>query len=246
MVIPQALAAGSGWWNIGASWLSNACPASRWMWHSIFERVPRERAHALGLLPRDVGVLAAEVEQDRAADLLGAIEHPGDPGPVVANGRVGIALHRHLVSQRPAEAETEHAGLAAGHLGHLAESFQRGDRVADRERVVELLGGVEGLAHALLGVLDRDAGLDPPVQVRGERHVADAGEALGHLLDVAADAEDLLEHDDPGSRARRGERHVRVEVPIWGAHPLDSRCGRHSAEAYPAGSARGGVRSSIR
>jgi hypothetical protein len=192
--------------------------------------IPRERTHALGLLPGDVRVLTAEVEQDRAANLLRAIEHLGDPGPVVADGRVGIALHGHLESQRPAEAETEHAGLTAGHLGQLAQGLQRRDRVPDRERVVELLGGLERLAHARFGVLVGDAGLDPPVQVGGEGDITDAGEALGRLPDVAADAEDLLEHHHAGARTRFGHRDIGAHLTVGGADSFHSGRCRHGPE----------------
>ena len=86
------------------------------------------------------------------------------------------------------------------------------------------------LAQPGLVVGQRDARLDPPVQVGGERDVPEPGQSVGRFLDVVADAEDLLEHDDAGARARLGQRDVRVELAVAGPHALDSDRRRHGAK----------------
>ena len=57
---------------------------------------------------------------------------------------------------------------------------------------------------------------------------------FGRLLDVVADPEDLLEHDDPGANASLRQRHVRVELAVGGAHAFDPYRACHGVEAYPA------------
>ena len=77
---------------------------------------------------------------------------------------------------------------------------------------------------------ERDAPLDPPVQVGRERDVAEAGQAVGRLLDVVADAEDLLKHDDAGTRPGLGEHHVGVELAVGSCDALYSYGRRHGRE----------------
>jgi hypothetical protein len=79
-------------------------------------------------------------------------------------------------------------------------------------------------------VSERDAPLDPPVQVRRERDVAETGQSVGRLLDVVPDAVDLLEHHDPGTRPGLRQRHVGVHDAVRRLNPLDPNRACHGAE----------------
>jgi len=183
------------------------------------------------MLERDVLVLPAVVEQHRAANGIGAVEHARDARSVVTDRDVRIVLDRHLEGQRAAQAEAEHARPTARDLRQLAQRVQRADRIANRQLRIQLLNGLERLGHAGFVVVECDAPLDPPVEIGRERDVTEPGQAVGGLLDVAADAEDLLEHHDPRAGARVGQRHVGVQVAVGRRHPLDSDRARHSREA---------------
>jgi hypothetical protein len=89
---------------------------------------------------------------------------------------LGLLARNELIGAAVLE---QHASLAAGHLRELPQRPQRVDRVADSELVVHLLGGLECPTQPGLGVLEGDAGLDPPVEIVRRRHIAKAGQPIG-------------------------------------------------------------------
>ena len=65
------------------------------------------------------------------------------------------------------------------------------------------------------------SGLDPRVQRGCECDIAEVAQARAHTLDVVGEAEDLLDHDDPGAGAGIGYHQVAGElVPVAGADAL--------------------------
>ena len=85
------------------------------------------------------------------------------------------------------------------------------DALVDVEALVER----EGLLPFGLGLVrDVDAGLLTPEKVGTDRAEARSGQAIADIAHDLIDAEDLLNHDDPGAAAFRRHRQIGVEFPI--------------------------------
>jgi len=80
-------------------------------------RVLRESRHdRLLLLGRDVAVGAAEVEEDRAPDLVGQAQGVRNGRAVIGHASQRVGQGGHHVRDTPAEAEAEDTGLSTRHL----------------------------------------------------------------------------------------------------------------------------------
>ena len=62
------------------------------------------------------------------------------------------------------------------------------------------------LQAAVLLLVDRNCGAEPPVEVGRKRCVAQVGQPLAGALDVVVDTEDLLDHDNARPGFRLGQR----------------------------------------
>ena len=190
MVISHARAAASGRKNIGASWLSNACPPPEWMWHSQPGCSPAT-AQTLGVRERNVFVFGAEVQQDRAGDLVGEVEGVRDPRAVITDGHIWVARDRNVVREVAAQTKTKHADLVACGLRPLTQVGQSRERVLDRALGIESLHRLHRPRQPVLVVLELQPGRDPPVEVGRQGDVPELREALSSPPDIRADAEDL-------------------------------------------------------
>src|SRR5216683_2271634 len=183
------------------------------------------------VLGRDGLVRLAEMEEHGTARRLrGGVGHAapvvadGGPDPVDARGSQpgqgaaqAIADYAHL--EALARLRLHGGADVLDHVVHV-------DLAADAAAELDVLRLVAGLEAALGAIEDG----------RSQRHVALRGEAVGHLLDVAVDAEDLLDDDEPALRGALGGRPVARElVAVF-------RCQRdHFAHAgFLRRSARGG------
>ena len=88
-VIAHAAFAASASKNIGASWLSNAWPAS-WTWTGASSRPSNVTLDLLHLLERDVCVALTEMEDDRTGHVARQVERRRDVRPVVRDRHAGL------------------------------------------------------------------------------------------------------------------------------------------------------------
>jgi signal recognition particle subunit SRP54 len=134
------------------------------------------RADGFDLLARDVGIGPAEVEQDRAGDPIGQVEHRGDPRAVVRDGDVGIARRGEQIGERPTQAVAHHP-CAPVELAERSDGCERGEEVADLRLLGDLgrvaPGDAEGPLQACLVMRPGETGLDPPEHVGSEHDVAE-------------------------------------------------------------------------
>src|SRR5712692_9474330 len=159
------------------------------------------------VLGRDGLVRLAEMEEDGTARRLGG--GIGHAAAVVADGGPhAVHARGSQPGQGAAQAIADHA-----HLEALARQRLHGradvldhvvhvDLAADAAAELDVLRLVAGLEAALGAVEDG----------RGQRHVALRGEAVGHLLDVAVDAEDLLDDYEAALGGALGGRPVAREL----------------------------------
>src|SRR5882762_1694113 len=175
-----------------------------------------ELLHAFG---RDHRVLLAEVAHHRDARLdVGVVE---DAAAVV---RHRGSQPRHLCRGHPrdeaAPAIADDADLARRRCG-LHGGFDVFHGEVERDLGAQLAAFLDiGRRVAEVDVL-----LHAVEHRRRDRHVAVGGEAVGHFLDVAVDAEDFLDHDDGAARFAGG-------VGAVGGEPLAVRCGQFDDLAH--------------
>src|SRR5208337_1198446 len=119
---------------------------------------------------------------------------------VVADRRVDAGPSRGQEGEASAEAIADRAGLA----------LELGPRLHRRERVAHIahaLIDIEAAAKLARGFdvvgaeAEIDAGFQAPEQIWRERDVSFFGPAVGDRADMGADAENLLEHQNPRTRA---------------------------------------------
>ena len=155
----------------------------------------------------------------------------------------------HCPGERPAEAVADHTRPPRDHV-EPGEVLDSGDAVADRQRDVELLHLGERLREAGIVVPGDIAGGEPPNR-SGAPTIAAAGQSLADAME-GADAEDLLDQHEAGTRAtaysrgagrrchrRRGQRRYVVAARIMpasrGARGLTRACAPDRPRLRPAG-----------
>ena len=128
------------------------------------------------------------------------------------------------------------------------EVLERGHAVVDALHEVELAHQPDRVGEALLVVVGLPVALHAPEHVGRQDDVALAGEPLGDGAHVGADAEDLLEQQQAGSRAGVGEPDVAVELAaVVGGELVGARRDRHDrrtidlATTHPAAVATDGA-----
>ena len=173
------------------------------------------------LVARDVAVAAAEVELQRAVDLLQHLQVAGNGRAVERDDGVQPILRGEEEGDGSAEAEPDHAH-AAGDLGQRPQALQRGRGVGDALLGVEAAAQLQRLGQAGLVVSGLKPGLEAPEQVRRRHDVAQAGEVLADSPDVVADSVDLLDQQQSGAGAGIRQPHGQVERPVRGLHRLDA------------------------
>src|SRR5712691_6367788 len=159
------------------------------------------------VLGRDGLVRLAEMEEDGTARRLRrGVGHAAavvaDGGPHAVHARCGqpgqgaaqaIADHTHL--EALARQRLHGRADVLDHVVHV-------DLAADAAAELDVLRLVAGLEAALGAIEDG----------RGQRHVTLRGEAVGDLPDVAVDAKDLLDDDEPALGGALGRRPVAREL----------------------------------
>ena len=206
MVLDQAAFAAASSWNIGASWLSKAWPARFDVEHEVLPAVDRRRQR-LDAFAGDVGVVAAEVEDRRAGDVVEAVEHARHAGAVVADADRRAVLGGDTEGECAPETEPEDP-RPADRLGQPVEVLDRRHAVADRLARVEVADLLQRRCQALLVVAGLPSRREAPEHVRCADDVARRGEPLGDGTDVRPDAEDLLDHSSAGPLPASGDPHL--------------------------------------
>ena len=165
----------------------------------------------VGLHP---AVLHRHVQHERPMEVLHLADAVLDIGAVVGDRAIDVGAAAHQVAELAAEAVADRADLAVA-LRDALEVAPDVLHVAHPEVVVEVIVEIERLLHVLgVAVVQLDARLLPPEQVR---HQADESR-LGEFVRVAAhgvvDAPDLHDGDDGAGRRPVGIRDVSAHLAV--------------------------------
>ena len=165
---------------------------------------------------RHEAVVAGEMQQQRALDLLGFLQILLDIDAVIADGRIDAGPRRGEIGELAAQAIAQCRDLAVAALD-LAQRVDRRLDVLGGLVLVEALIEIEGPLEILLAIAELDIGLEAMEEVRRQDEIALLGILIGDLADMAVDAEDLLAEQDAGALAARRRRQIAAEdlaVPV--------------------------------
>ncbi|SPE30693.1 hypothetical protein SBA5_80062 [Candidatus Sulfotelmatomonas gaucii] len=161
------------------------------------------RVNRFGNRGRNVGILAAEVQHDRAIGCFGSVF--ADLAAVVTDGGGGMKACRGKPGDAASEAVTDDANFLARRFGCVVDS---GRHVDDGFLDVDFGDQAHGGLHVGAFVAELNAGLDA-IKERGcDAQEAVVREAVGNGANVSIDAEDFLNDHEPGDGLARRARDV--------------------------------------
>ena len=174
----------------------------------------------------DERVLATEVEQRRAPDLIDQAQHVGYTRAVVADAYRRLGVGGNCPGERAAKAEAHHArgGRDAGLGGEVREC---GTDVADRCRKIQLADLLHAGAKARGVVTGLPIGCEAPKDVGRPHQITGGCQTLAYGPDVGPDAEDLLNQQHGSLRRVLWRPDVKVHVTGVAAGNTVSSKGTH-------------------